>query len=261
MKQLFRTVLVIGNNPDEAIKKYSENTMVEKHLYLRKCDAGKKKQEKLLLYEQVLEDGSFLNEEQKEAAKHVIESMRNRTDEEFFYLMTEGCTYDKETGDAYTERNTSAYYRNERSPQKTLEETGEETGFCNPFKLKDGSISYSAKKGDIDWPLNHLANQQIYKDAWELVIEDREPRTRTEGRIKKNMANRTSYFNNFATMEEYVLHSTSFWTYGVVNEDGYNEVGMDGNSDKEWVKTFYDKYVKGLPDDTLLTIYEVQGVY
>lgn len=259
MKQQYRTILVIGDNPDDIIKKYSEDTKVDEHLFLKRKDALKHKENRIALLENSL-NMDFLTEQQKEMTREYIEILKEMTELEYFLDVTQGCTYSDNNGDAYTNKNPNAYYKYERSPQSVFEKTGEESGFCNPFKLKDDYISYSALKSEIDWSLNHLYNQQVYKSAWELVVEDREPINENENIIKKNMKNRTKYFENFSSKEDYVLHSTAFWTYGIATESYYKEVGMDGIDDKEWVKTFYDKFIKDIPENTLLTIYEVQGL-
>lgn len=260
MKQYYKTVLVVGDNPDDIIKKYSEDTLLESsYLVAKRKDALKLKNNHINLLKKSLEE-DILTNSQKKLTEDYISLIEETPELEYFLDSTEGCTYDSETGDAYSNKIPNAYYKYERSPQKIFEKTGEETGFCNPFKLKDDYISYSATKEEIEWELNHLYNQEVYEAAWELVVEDREPLNEKEKQIKDNMKNRKGYFQNFKNKQEYVLHSTAFWTYGIASESFYKEVGMDGINDKEWVSNFYDNFIKNLPNDTLLTIYEVQGL-
>lgn len=257
MKQLFRTVLVVGDNPTEIIKKYSQNTKVEPYIFLKREDAGKHKEMRLKMLKASL-NSDILSDNQIELTREVINIISEMTDLEYFIDVTADCEYyDDNTGDAYTTINPNAFYKNERSPQEVLEKSGEESGFCNPFKLYDDYISYSATKGEIDWSLNHLHNAHVYDIAWELIVNGKEPRTDAEKKIQENMKNRQGYFANFKDKNEYVSYCTSFWTYGIATNDEYQEVGKNN---KEWISTFYDKYIKDLPDDTLLTIYEVQGL-
>lgn len=258
LKQLFRTVLVIGDEPDEIIKKYSLNTKVEPYLLLKKADIAKYKSNKILLLKETIKSG-ILNEEQKKLTNEYIKAIEEMSDLDYYLSITENCEYDK-NGDAYSTNNPNAFYCNERSPQSIFEKTGQETGFCNPFKLKDDYISYSAEMSDIDWSLNHKNNEDIYRIAWRLVVNNEEPKNEKEELIKNNMKNRKSYFSNFANEEEYVIYNTSFWTYGVATENTYEEIGMYGIDNKTWIISYYDKYIKNLPQDTLLTIYEVQGL-
>jgi len=53
------------------------------------------------------------------------------------------------------------------------------------------------------------------------------------------------------------LMNPRFHTFAVLNDDGWTECSMftDGSLDAEkWVKAFYDRFIKDLPDDTLLTV-------
>ena len=100
---------------------------------------------------------------------------------------------------------------------------------------------------------------EIYRRAWELVMDDDEPKDEREERIKTNMVGKRGYFLNFNDKEEYIRHSCSFWCYGVVTEDGYDEVTYQ-ISDKDWVAKFYDKYIKPIKGNPLLTIYEVRSL-
>ena len=260
LKQIFRTVLVIGDNPDDIIKKYSLDTKVEPYVCFKKSKASERKNNKIQLLKGCLElvDLSLSNE-QKALIDEELISLQEMSDLEFFLSSTEGCTYDKETGDAYTTVNPYGFYRNERTPQKVFEKTGDLSGFCNPFQLYDDYISYSAINNEIDWSLNHKHNANLYKRTWEIVVEGDKPKNKDEETIKKNMINRKKYFENFSNKEEYVDYSTSFWTYGVATEKTYNEVGMHLD-EKEWITKFYETYIKDLPSDTLLTLYEVQGI-
>lgn len=258
LKQLFRTILVVGDEPENIIKKYSLNTKVQPYLYLSRNKVETYKEYKIKCLQENLKL-DFLTESQKMMINEQIEIIKEMTDDDFFFGITEGCSYD-EHGDAYTTDNPNAFYCNERSPQAIFEKTGETTGFCNPFKLYDDYISYSSYKKDIDWSLMHKNNANVYKRAWEIVMEGDKPKTKEEKIIKNNMINHKGYFSNFDNKEEYINYSTSFWTYGIATDSFYEEVGMYDVTDKEWITNFYDKYIKNLPEDTLLTIYEVQGI-
>ena len=100
---------------------------------------------------------------------------------------------------------------------------------------------------------------EIYKRAWELVVDDAEPKDEKEERIKANMIGKLGYFLNFKDKDEYIRHSCSFWCYGVITENGYDEVTYQ-ISDKDWVANFYDKYIKNIKGNPLLTIYEVRSL-
>lgn len=258
-KQLFRTILVIGEQPDDIIAKYNADNVTGKHLFMKRADAEKHKQNKIKYLKESL-NNTYLTEQQKKLTEEYIDILLEMTDLEYFLDLTEGCSYDEETGDAYKEYNPNAYYKSVRSPQKTLEEINEESGFCNPFKLKGDFISYSAYKNEINWELNHLHNKHVYEITWDMIKNGKKPRTEAEKTIYENMKNRQGYFENFSDKEDYVSYCTSFWTYGIATKEEYKDADELGVSMSEWIKTFYDNYIKDLPEDTLLTLYEVQSI-
>lgn len=251
MQREFFTVLVIGDNPDEKIKKYSQSTEVEPYILHKRENAEEHRKIKIDLikeYQKTSQDGIY---------DEYLKNIEAMSEDEYFASITKGCTYD-DNGDAYTTKNPRGYYKNERSPQKALDVTGEESGFSNPFYLKKGSISYTDKKGEIDWQRMHKHNTILYEYAWKMIVDGSEPKDDMQKTIYEHMKNRRGYFDNFKDMEEYVNYSTSFWTYGIINNDRYMDIDTVGSTDKEWVNNFYDSFIKDLPDDTLLTLYEVQ---
>lgn len=259
-KSVFRTVLVIGDDPDSIIKKYSADTKVDMHVVCHLDDSPKLRKQHLKYMEGILTtDKIKLTDSQRENYKDMYLDIKDMTDFEYYRYITSGCLYDEENGDALSDVNPDAYYKSEKCYDKRLKKYGEESAFSNPFKLKDGSLAYSARMGEIDWTLNHMCNTKVYEAAWELVMDGREPVDDMERNIKERMSNRVAYFMNFADKEEYVRHSCSFWTYGVAFADRYEEVDYHVR-DKDWVAGFYDRYINGLPDDTLLTIYEVRSL-
>lgn len=160
--------------------------------------------------------------------------------------------------------NTNAYYKYERCHQNRLLKTGEEGDFSDPFPLKNGGKSYSARYNDIDWGKIHLNPQQLElsKRAWEIVVEKSEPRNEQEALIKERMMNRTSYFiDNFVTKDVYMQYYSSLWYYGVATEEKYEEVDTWNSSILEWCISFFDKFIKGLEEtNPLITIYETHSL-
>jgi hypothetical protein len=162
------------------------------------------------------------------------------------------------------EGNENAHYKWERCQQHRLEVTGEEGDFSDPFPLKNGEKSYSARFNDIDWEKIHRNPKQIElsKKAWELVVEDSNPTNEEEVILKKRMMNRTSYFlDNFATKEVYMQYYSSLWYYGVATEEKYEEVDTLDSSILEWCINFFDRFLKGLEEtNPLITIYETHSL-
>ena len=260
-RQTYRIILVIGDNHEEIVKKYSADTTVDKYLFMKFDDAAINKENRLKMIEGVLTTPTIpLSEVQRDIYKNLYLDLKEMDVFEYYQNVTEGCIYDEETGDAYSTKNPNAFYQYERCPQKRWIKLNEESTFSNPFVLLNGEKSYSARVGDIDWPKMHMTNTAPYEAAWEMVVEGRKPTNRQEKHIYDVMKNKTDYFTeNFKDKDEYIKHSCSFWCYGVATNDWYKEVDYT-ISDKEWVSTFYDKFIKTLDNNELLTIYEVKGL-
>ena len=259
-RSVFRTVLVIGDNHEEIIKKYSADTAVEPYVKYRRDDAAGMLEKHISIIKEILENPHMtLTERQREVYKDLYLDLKSMDDFDYYLQISDGCIYDEENGDAISTVNPNAYYRSEACYEKRFQATGEEAPFSNPFKLKNGKQSYSARLSDIDWEKNHMFNTEIYRAAWELVVEDRDPQNEREEHIKNNMSNRLAYFQNFTDVDEYIRHSCSFWTYGIAFEDRYEEVSYEIH-DKTWVAEFFDKYIKTLEGNPLLTIYEVRSL-
>lgn len=94
----------------------------------------------------------------------------------------------------------------------------------------------------------------LYNRTWELCVENVTPETDKDKNIVKNMTLYGPYFKNFSNKLDYVKMMCSFWTYGVVNKDGW--VDMESRDEFDWTVNFYDRFIKNLSPDTKITIYE-----
>jgi len=259
-RSVVKTVLVVGDNPDTKAMEFSADKKVEKYVKYKFADAGKMREKQLKSLEAILTSDTIkLSNLQKQVYENLYQSTSEEDDEQFFDNITYGMEIDEETGDAYSTVNPKAKYQYQKCYDNSLVKTGQESEFSNPFTLKNGSKRYSAKKFDIDWNKMHMSNTRVYEAAWELCVEGRDPETELEETIKKNMENRVSYFANFKNKEEYVIHSCAFWCYGIVIDGQYHELDYR-TSDKKWISEFYERFIKPLPEDILLTIYEARSL-
>lgn len=249
---VFHTVLVVGNNPEELLKKYSADLKVDKYVKYKRSDAKKILQKTLKLYKAILDSDncSFIPKDQ---VKRLYYKYLNMDDFEFYKEITKGCIFMDDSLDAYTDENPDAKYA-----YCNLDFTNNK--FSLPFILNDGNETYQAKKSDIAWEKIHMANTFPYERAWEMVVDGDEPNNDDEKNIYENMKHNFFYFQNFDDKEEYVRHSCSFWEYAYLDENGWQEITND-ISDKEWVANYYEKYIEPLPDDALLTIFEYRQNY
>lgn len=259
-----RTLLVIGDNHKELADKYSADITVDKWLKFKHDDAAKMHQGHLEYVRAVVGDTRLpLTKQQKSLYRLIIGRLEEMTDEQYFRAVTRGLEHD-DNGDAYTTENPEAKYWTPRCYQGRLEKTGEEGYFSNPFILKEtgengqAKRSYVAKFDEIDWAKMHLNNVELYRAAWELVVDGRAPKNEQEKQIADRMANRRAYFMNFIGVEDYIIHSTAFWTYAIINANGFASMD-DSPSDREWVRTFFDNFIKPLEGtNPTLAIYEVR---
>lgn len=253
MQSVFHTILVVGDNPKEIAEKYSMSLKVERHLKMKRKDAGKMLKNHKKVIENLLNNKTIkLPETHLDYFKELYLNLNEMDDFDYFIEQTKGCVYDEETGDAYTTENPDAKYKSYNI---------ENLHFAEPFILNDGSISYSAKKSEIDWEKMHMNSEKsaLCKRVWDLIVEHIEPSDAKEQEIINNWSAREGYFLNFDNRDEYVRHTCSFWHYAFASNNRYEEVNYSV-SDKKWVSEFYDKFIKDLPDDTLLTIIEARSL-
>ena len=237
--------LVAGDNPEVLMSPYDKNMRTEPRVVYRYADAAKLRDHYLKVYRAITSSDTVPEGLFKEDARDKLAVIESQTPEEFYLDLTEDYERDKETGDALTTENPDGKWSSYRLGKL----------FSIPFVLNDGTETFQARKGDINWELMHLHGGEIYGRAWEMVMEGSEPANDYERQIHENMKARTAYFEKFGTKENYILVNTAFWAYAFVTKDGWLEL-EDDMDQFQWVGRFYETFIDPLPDDTLLTIYE-----
>lgn len=242
----FFSIMVVGDNPEEIIKKYDLSLKVEPYVKYKYLDAGKYKTISIKALEKILSEADKISlpGTTKVALKERLTELKKLSDFEYYRSLTNGLFYDAE-GNALSEENPEGKWKTCR-PGKH---------FSLPLVLKDGTETYSAKAGDVDWEKMHNSNQEVYKAAWELIVEGRKPVGEEEETIAKAMEGKTAYFSKFKDKDTYVAYSTSYWNYAYVDKNGWKDVDMLGD-ETEWIKSFFDKFVKPLKPDDVVSIYE-----
>lgn len=244
----FFTALVVGDNHEEIIKKYSIDNKVEKYVKYKYTDAKKYQSAIKKALSAICDDRrkSGLSNGQIELVKGRLAAIEKMSPFEYYQMLTEGMYYD-EDGNALSDENPNAKYRSCHLGEM----------FSIPFKMQDGTEAYTAIKGDVDWKQMHMAGMKVYERAWDLVVNDEEPENDEEKRIKKIMGEKKNYFSTFPSKDAYVTYSTAYWAYAIVDENGWKDSDTECNADMmKWIGSFYDKFIKELPDNTRLTIYE-----
>lgn len=238
--------IVAGEEPSLLMREYDKNRLGKPKLVYKFKDAKKIKNSFIKVYENALKEE--LSPEQREYIKLTIQDLAEMDDEEFYEdIVSEGdFEIDEETGDAYSRRNENGKW--------SFYNLGKL--FSMPFLTKDGREVFQARKKDIDWPHIHLNGGEIYERAWEMVMDASDPRNDYEQTIYENMKDKRSYFEKFETKQNYVTSNTAFWGYAFLSEKtGWIDASNEPNQ-FAWMSNFYDMFIKNLPDDTLLTIYE-----
>lgn len=256
MSNTFRTLLVIGDNHAEIAKLYSLDTMVKPYLRYKFDNKTKYHIDQMKILEKQIQATQDTNPKLCNMYKDLYKKTSEMDDFEFYQQLTVGCIYD-DKGDAWSVENPNAYYHFEKCYDKRIkEDQRNEAPFSNPFILKDGTKAYSAKMKDIDWSKNHMVNTDMYRITWEICVDGRKPENEEEQLIYDTLHLKQVYFENFDDIDTYITHNTAFWTYGVATAEKY-ECGKQDTA-IEWTTQFFDKYIKNLPEETVLTIYEIK---
>lgn len=132
-------------------------------------------------------------------------------------------------------------------------------------KNLEGRKADSAKKADVDFSMD----QEKYDEAtrfWELYIEGQTPKNKKERELLDYpYYNKEYYTNRYETKEGYAKNQSSFITFAVVKDGVWYEKGEMGwfachsaskKEEAEWDNNFYNKWIKELPEDTLLSVFD-----
>jgi hypothetical protein len=239
------TLIVVGENPDELVKKYDSTIKVEPYVVLQFKNAGELHKKHIHFYEEMLLklDPSDAN---YKVAEEQLSLYREQSDIDFFADITEEYEIDEETGDAISDENPDGKYVSCKIGKN----------FSLPLINKNGEEVYSCRKSNVDWSKIHLANKEPYEFAWDSVMEGKKPENDAEKNIYENMKNRVSYFNAYGNRENYVLSNTSFWGFAFLSEKtGWVEL-EDTVNQFEWVRSFFDRFIKPLGENEKISVYE-----
>ena len=236
--------IVAGENPESLMSEYDKNKVVIPYIVYEYDKIPQLKKRFIDMYTMALNEG--LNDAQQEYVKSMLQDLAEMDNDEFFYELVENDELTiGDDGNAYSTKNKDGKW--------SFYSIGKI--FSIPFYLKDGREVFQAKKGEIDWEHMHLHGGEIYEKAWEMIMEAKEPQNDYEMTIYENMKDKQSYFEKFETKENYVASNTAFWGYAFLS-DKTGWVDAEEEEQFEWMKNYYDMFIKPLPDDTLLTIYE-----
>lgn len=239
------SVLVIGENPDEQMYKFDMMEDTSKpYIIYSYSDLNKIRKNRIAVYEEFLTKSN--DEKIIKTINENLEKLRSLSDLEFYTELGELYMYDEYKNIISTENPYGRWI--------TCEKGGKI--FSNYLKDFNGNGVISAKKKDIDWSLIHLPIEKVnlYNRTWDLCVEKITPETDKDRDIIKNMSHYKNYFSRYVDKNAYIKFSCSFWTYSVTYTGGWTD--MENRPESDWIINFYDRFIKNLPDDTLITIYE-----
>lgn len=241
----FFSVMVVGEDPKTIMEKYSIDKKVEPYVKYKFLQAEKYKEAAIKVSQKLLEDASLamINPQMKQALEDNVKRLKSLSTFEYYQQLTDGMYYD-ENGNALSDKNPDGKWKTSHIGRN----------FSLPLITHDGREVYSARAKDVAWEKMHLVNTDVYAAAWELVVDDRDPQTPEEEKIKENMGNKQMYFSKFHDKEHYVKYSTAYWNFAYV--DDKNWFDMSQIDESAWIEHFYDRFVDRLNPDDLVTIYE-----
>ena len=247
-KSRFLSVMVVGDNPDKLMEKYNKSLKVEPYVKFKYLDAEKLKNNSVKLLTEITNNPEkfTLNKFQVDYFKERLKAINAMTPFEYYSTITQGMYYD-ENGNALTDVN----------PNGKWDKYNIGKNFSYPLKLKNGKEAYQAKAKDIDWNSMHMNDNyvKLFKTIWSLAIDDAPPSNKEEELIKNNWKLKKNYLSNFKTVDEFISHNCAYWNYAFLNNDGWKDVD-DNCNETDWINSFFDKFIKTIKDDDLVTIYE-----
>lgn len=242
----FFSVMVVGDNPKAIMEDYNVNKKVEPYVKYKFLQAEKYKDAAIKVSQKLLEDASLamINPQMKQALEENVKRLKMLSTFEYYQQLTSGMYYDKD-GNALSDKNPNGKWKTAHIGRN----------FSLPLITKDGKEVYTAKNSDIDWERMHLANQEVYRAAWEIVVEGREPQDENEKKIYESMKDKDVYFSNFPDKESYVNYSTAYWNFAYVDaESGWLDINE--TDEYNWINNFYQRFVSRLRPDDTISIYE-----
>ncbi len=271
-------VLVIGENPEEQLKPYDEN--IELPEYKTELVSEEEKKSFLDVYTKSKKGrdyGAKNKKEEKENSKLSFEELYKAHGEDW-----NGRTWKKHSngewwGDStYNPKSKWDWFeiggrwagslKLKKDVKKSdYDEPNFSWGWDEKAKkeiLKEGLVD-SAKKEDIDFSMD----KEVYKRSlrfWELKVEEKKPKNKKEEEMMEFSWDKKEYYiKKYKDKETYARLESSFSAYVVLKDGVWFESGQMGwfgcggatpEEEGKFQEDFYDKFIKDLPNETLITI-------
>lgn len=240
------SIIVAGEHPEDLMSCYDESLKVKPYVVFKYKDRKKIQEWFLNFSKNQLRYDTGLGPSEKMSLMDRVDEVSAQSPEDFYNDYTEDYDHDPDTGDAISNANPDGKWR-EFKP-----------GGLNsvPFKTHNGSELFATLKGNVNWDAMHGFGTDLYEDVWDIILNGKEPVTPTQKTVAKNMAGMENYLKEYGSKDVYVKSMTSFWAFAFLSKDtGWAEL-EEGENQYQWMTSYYSRFLKNLPDDTPLTIYE-----
>jgi hypothetical protein len=248
MDTKFFTVMVVGDNPDELMKKYDNSLKVKPYIKYKYLDAEKLRNNAIKMMKELVENYEkySISKFQCDYFKERLKAINGMSTFEYYSTITHGLYYDAE-GNALSEEN----------PDGKWDKYNIGKNYSYPFTLKSSETTYQTTAGEVDWNLMHMNPKSVnlFEIIWALVVDDNEPSTDEEAKLKEMWEKRKNYLSNFSNVDEFVAHNCAFWTYAYLDKDGWVDID-EAKNETEWITNYFDRFVEPLNDNDKVTILE-----
>jgi hypothetical protein len=248
------SLLVAG---DVDLSKYDMSRQVEKHVCLKLSDGERLRQE-FIAYNKAMYDcytspDNFIKPV-AEAFKKRITELEESTGEDVFWEETYELEHDPVTGDALTTANPDGKWRKLLEPDPTT------TMYLYEYVDGEGNVtggSFEARKAEVVEYTPDEKDVATLSRIWDIKVNGATPETENEKAFAKNSkSSRQQFLNTYGTKDRYVKTLLSGLTYNafVSEETGWIEQ-CDETDQIQWMIDFYDRFIKDLPHNTQLKVY------
>lgn len=241
----FFSVLVIGDNPDEIIANFNEELELEEpYMLYQYKDRHIYRKKKIDIYKKLVktvDDKNMVN-----MIIDKINELKSMSDEQYYLSLGELHMFDNDKNILTTENPNGKWVTCERGGRF----------FINKLVMLDGEYTTSTQVKNIDWEKIHFNYEEIklFGRTWDLCVSKIKPENVGDENIISNMKQFPGYFDNYKNKEHYIKYSTSFFTNAIIiNGEWFDMENVDYS---DWILNFYDKWIKNLDKNTLITIYE-----
>lgn len=285
-------VLVIGEDPEKQLEKFDENLELDRYVEYTKqelIDKEKKSIEdyRTTTYAQYLKDPikyseECTNENHLNYLRNDFPKKLEMSDDDIYKDSIKW--YDPEDigpeGEVYSVRNNQSkwdwYQIGGRYAGQIMVKPGveiEDPNFSWGWEEEDrkeitdkGFATDQAYVKDIDFPKMHRTEESYNESLryWELIVEEQKPKNSKEkDAVKFSFYKPSYYIERYKDKENFAKCRSSFSMWAVVKDGVWYEKGEMGwfaMSDEthdeavDWEMNFFDRFIKDLPEDTLLTV-------